>query len=529
MRRSHTYYIYSIVSGLVLLGALLSGCTRVDPVEPMDETSEGIVFTPEVTSTKGLLDAADLSTSGTKIKVYDYISNFDGEVGGATVTTSQTVKYFDAMIAYNGSAIWPYCNPSTGAIDATIAYPWTKKGTHTFFGWLDTDGKASGLSTSTLFTGSSPSAFGFNESTRVLSIPTTVMGESTPQFDFSYASPVSVDAATRTPGSSVSQTLQHLFTAFKITATNTSGNTILLKSVSLRGMKNSRSATIDFKTVPPTVSTANLSAVNIPLFTYDAPVNADPYGPVFVDLDEELDELMPNQFLLMWPQTYAELTDATLHVVYKVRVTTDGGDQDSDELEADIVLKNQPVFRTNSTGMDAGKKYIFNLQFKKSTLDIYTNVLPWEYEEFDWDYANRSISARSGMFKDGVLAFYRGTGESATEPTTDEWSAKTMRFISRNEVLTGRFYIEAPTLGRWSINAYPLSAARYFIIEPTSDDIDVYTDNGKAEFTVRVNPDLTPASTQTLYFSVSIYFNGEWHDANSEFNRKNIKLVLDAN
>lgn len=524
MRRSHIHII------IIALGfALLATASCIRGIEPEDRLSEGITFAPEVTSTKGLLDAADLPHAGTKIHVYDYISGFDGEVGGNPVTSGQTVKYFDDRITYDSTVAtyWPYCNSSTGAPDASVAYPWTKSGTHTFFGWLDADGAASpALTAASLFGTGQPT---LNESTRVLSIPTTVMGESTPQFDFSYASPVSVDAATRTPGSSVSQTLQHLFTAFKITATNTSGNTILLKSVSLRGMKNSRSATIDFKTVPPTVSTANLSAVNIPLFTYDAPVNADPYGHVFVDLDEELDELMPNQFLLMWPQTYAELTDATLHVVYKVRVTTDGGDQDSDELEADIVLKNQPVFRTNSTGMDAGKKYIFNLQFKKSTLDIYTNVLPWEYEEFDWDYANRSISARSGMFKDGVLAFYRGTGGSATEPTTDEWSAKTMRFTSRNEVLTGRFYIEAPTLGKWSINAFPLSAAQYFIIEPTSDDIDVYTDNGKAEFTVRVNPDLTPASTQTLYFNVSIYFNGEWHDANSEFNRKNIKLVLDAN
>ena len=66
-------------------------------------------------------------------------------------------------------------------------------------------------------------------------------------------------------------------------------------------------------------------------------------------------------------------------------------------------------------------------------------------------------------------------------------------------------------------------------MEPTSGDIDAYTDNGKVEFTVRANRDLSPSSNQTLFFNVAIYFNGEWHDANSEFNRKNIKLVLNAN
>ena len=95
--------------------------------------------------------------------------------------------------------------------------------------------------------------------------------------------------------------------------------------------------------------------------------------------------------------------------------------------------------------------------------------------------------------------------------------------------MTGRFYIEAPTSGRWQITTYPLSASQYFIISPTTGDIDVNTENGKAEFTVSVNPELAPLSTQTLYFNVSLFFNGEWHDANSEFNRKNIRLVLDAN
>lgn len=526
--KRHILELFTLAAAL----ALTAGCSRIEIPDP--GSGEGIVFSPEQASTKGLLDAANLAQTGTKIQVYDYITGFDGKVGNTTVSASQTVKYFSDLISYDSgvSTYWPYWNSSTGAPDVTIAYPWTKKGTHTFFGWLDTDGTASGLSTTTLFGANQPS---LNESTRVLSIPMTTMGTATPQFDFSYSGVESVNAATRTAGTAVPMELQHLFTAFKLTVTNTSGNSILLKSVTLTGMKNSRSATIDFSAAPPTVATVVGTSSPVTLYTYTPGAGEDPYGHEFIYYDAELDELMPGAFLLMWPQTYAELDGATLDVVYKVRTFTNEEHtqyNDSDELTANVVLTNQNVFKQNRTGMDAGTKYVFNLQFKKSTLDIYTTILPWEYEAYDWDYSDHSISARSGMFKDGVLAFYRYSVQDdayTVTPTTDEWSAKAMRFNSRSEVMKGRFYIESPREGRWQVIASPLSAAQYFVITPTSGDIDAYTDNGKCEFTVSVNPDLSPQSTQNLYFSVQLFFNGEWHDANSEFNRKNIRLVLDAN
>ena len=503
-------HIPEIFASVVLL-ALLQGCSRVDPVV------NGITFAPDVASTKGLLNASGLNQSGTKIQVYDYISGFNGTVGNTTVTSSQTVKYFSDLIAYNGAAIWPYWNASTQAPDATIAYPWTKTGTHSFFGWLYEDGTSPGIAASDLFGSGQPS---FNESTRVLSFPTTTMSKASPQFDFSYSGVISVDAATHTTGA-VQMPLDHLFSALKLTLINTSGNTIMLKSVTLRGMKNRRSATIDFSADTPSVATDNLSSVDVPIF-----VSGSENGTEYPNLDHEIQLA---DFFLMWPQSYSELDGATLDVVYFIK---DVNDVVSDELSASMDLDNLIIFKTDSTGMVAGTKYTFMLQFKESTLDIYVRVLPWEYEAYDWDYSNRSISARSGMPKDGVLAFYRWNSTTSAydvQPTTDEWSAKTLRFTTRQEVLTGRFYIESPTSGRWQVTAYPASAASYFIVSPTSGDIDVYTDNGLAEFTVRVNPDATPTSTQTLYFNVSMFFNGDWHDANSEFNRKNIKLVLDAN
>ena len=492
------------VSILLLVSLLVAVSCHKDNASGFKDVK--IIFSAaDGASTKALMNDAALKTNGNKMRVFDELTGFSGTVSWMT---GGNTYYIDDEIVYADKPVWDFVSGR--------AYPWTTDGEHLFFGWLSYDKTLD----ETVDDFCSPT---FDSNTKTLSIPTLEMNKSTHQFDFMYSDMVLIDAAERTTNSPVPLQLNHLFTAFRISLNNTSGNKIILKSVVLKGLKNKRSGTIEFTSTSPAVNTDNLSSTDIEVFTSE-----NPDGDVFIheDLDKEL---LPT--MLMWPQSYAELDGAQIEVVYKV-IDTNG--TESDELNSVVVLSNQNIFKTNSVGMLAGTKYSFQLQFKQSTIDIYTRAYPWEYEDYDWDYSENSISARSGMFKDGVLAFYRYSIESddyTIEPTTDEWSAKAMRFTTRDEVFAGRFYIESPASGRWSINAYPESAARYFIIEPTSGDIDVgpYSDNGKCEFSVRANPDLTPESTQNLYFSVAIFFNGEWHDANSEFNRKNIRLVLDAN
>ena len=465
-------------------------------------TAENIVFSPvEQAGTKALLDNDGLHTADNRIRVLDAVSGFSGSADWM----GETPYYINEDIVYDGEPVW--------AFSSQRFYPWTADGSHRFFGWLAYDASLD-LTAEDFFN----EADLFDPANMVFSIPTLTMDISTPVFDFLYTGLAPVEAAARSDSTPIDLPLQHLFTAMGLTIINTSGNAVLLKSVTLTGMKNIRSARIDFTGNAPAVTTDNISSSNVALFT-----SSEPSGDSYVSVDRE-EDLVPD--ILMWPQSYADLENARLVVEYNIR---DQYGIVSDDLSATIDLNDQAIFKTHLTGMDAGTRYSFLLQFKKSTIDLYTRALPWEYEEYDWDYAEHSISARSGMFKDGVLAFYRGVGITASEPTTDEWSARTMRFQTRNEIMTGRFYIEAPTSGLWQVSAYPLSSADYFIITPTSGDINADVENGKAEFTVSVNPERIPNSTQTLYFNVSIFFNGEWHDANSEFNRKNIKLVLDAN
>lgn len=464
----------------------------------------GIVFkAQEASATKALMDNAALQTNGNRLHVFDQLTGFSGTASWLDGDS----YYIDEEISYSGNPIWDF---SSGR-----AYPWTTDGEHLFFGWLCYDNNL--RKTETQFCNPS-----FNKATKTMSIPVKEMNLETEQFDFMYSDVVLIDAAERTSNDPVALQLNHLFSAFEVTLNNTSGNTVLLKSVKITGLKNSRSATIAFDSAKPTVTTDNISSTDIEIYT-----SANPDGDTFIhqDLVRNLSAMK-----LMWAQTYVELNGAQIEVVYHI---VDSHDVTSNELTSTIILSNQAFFKQNSTGMDAGTKYSFLLQFKKSTIDLQVRVLPWEYEAYDWNYADRSISARSGTgYRDGVLAFWRynsQTEEYDISPTPDEWSAKAMRFNTRSEVMKGRFFIESPYEGRWQITAYPASAARYFVLTPTSGDIDVTTNDGMAEFSVSVNPDLSPSSTQSLYFSVSLYFNGEWTDANSEFNRKNIRLVLDAN
>lgn len=498
------------LSTYLLICALVAfvSCEKDRKATDVGLKDETIELSPrEAVSTKALMDNAELHTNGNKMRVFDILSGFSGTVSWMD---EGNPYYINDEIVYNGNAVWEYTSGRK--------YPWTVDGSHIFFGWLSYDSHLA--ESDTQFCSDA-----YDAANQILSIPIKEMNTATDQFDFMYSTVKYVDAEDHVAGSPVPLELKHLFTAFNLTLNNTSDNRIYLKRVTLSGMKNVRSAQIAFTSNIPTVTTSDISSTDIVLF--ESPnISGDPAGTLFesVDAAQTLSD-----FMLMWPQSYVDLSGAQLVVEYNI---LDASDQLSEDLSSTIILDKQNVFKTNSVGMDAGTKYTFLLEFRKSTIVFDLKVLPWEYESYEWDYSDHSVSARSGTFRDGVLAFYRYnllTDAYDREPTSDEWSAKTMRFNTRNEILKGRFYIESPTSGRWQISAYPLSAAQYFVIEPTSGGIDAFTDNGKTEFTISVDPNLTPSTTQTLYFNVAIYFNGEWHDANSEFNRKNFKLVLDAN
>ena len=103
----------------------------------------------------------------------------------------------------------------------------------------------------------------------------------------------------------------------------------------------------------------------------------------------------------------------------------------------------------------------------------------------------------------------------------------TVTLQSQNDVLTGNFQIYSPHTGLWAITPWSDDGALdYFTVSPTEGEIGFDLSVGKQVVEFTITPSTTaPPSTVTLHFKVAIMLNGEWVDADSEFNRKDWKIV----
>lgn len=501
---------HSYIFGALLLLALLSSCRRNEPdvPEPSPLTDVPIRLVSGGAETKAMLEGtAALDNNGTKTTIYDYLSNFEGTIkvdGGEPTeyTSSDVFKYFSDVISYpGGDGAWTY--------DSGNSYRWTRTGTHTFFGWMTADG-ASSITTQSFF-GSAPS---FDESTRVLSLPAKTIDTTTPQYDFLYSETKSVDAA-EAGTAPVPLLYKHLFSALKIQVQNVSTSTFVVTGIQTQYFYNTKAASIDFS--DGSVSYTGSTAANIvpTVSNQTMAPNANFY-------------LWGDQYTLVWPQTPGEIQDAKIKVTYYL--------PDDPENVFDVYIELNKVRvggrPLTDTGLEAGKKYSFILQFKDSSIDLDIHVLDWYYSEDERTFEDASVAANSEAPYDGVLWLYHEDGTTISKDVD-----RKMTMVNSQEVIRGSFYLYTPHSGRWQVSIFPMDAAQYFVVEPNSGDItpDMFEDSdsrnwGYVEFHVRANPDIAaPTAVQTAHFTVSVYFGNEWHDANSEFNRKDFRLVRNPN
>lgn len=448
-------------------------------------------------ATKAFLTSID--NDNTTVQVYDYLSDFTGKivVDGVDVTAEDGdfFEYFGDVLEYpGGDGAWTYSSGNS--------YRWTRSGTHNFFGWLLDDAGQTGLNYNAFF-GENPS---YDSSTMTLTIPQKTITTSTTQFDFLYAPTYSLAPGNAGYGQLVPLSFSHLFTALNITIQNVSDNRIVLKNVESDDMYNTRGALINFSTGQ--VYYVNSTEGNfIPALPSNQPLAA-----------ETGTYTLWSGHKIMWPQTAAEMENAKLLITYDILDDEDVPTEYTSTVELkNIRISGVPI---TDTGLEAGKKYTLTLQFKNGSIDLLPFVAPWTYSEESWDYADNSIAARTGNeFHDGVLMLYKNSVAGTNY---------TIELTNTSEVINGEFYIEAPLHGRWQVSLYPAEAAQYFTITPHEGNIDMdmmsAPNNGKVAFTITASS-AAPEYTVTAYFNVSIYMGNEWHDANSEFNRKNWKVI----
>ena len=297
--------------------------------------------------TKAMLDAGDGETQGTfytdgnRLQIYDFVDN-------------ATEAYIDDQVGpdvpgnnYGYPGVWPFVGGP---------HQWTP-GVHKFFGWLAYDANAGMEDTADTPEEFFGTGFTFAEATRTLTIPSKTITIATPQFDFLYSNIISTEARQEPVG----LVFSHLFTAFRITALNRDdASTITIKKIVLSGIHNTKSAQIVFSGTEPAV-TYNDSGTHAD-FTFNISA-AD--GVLTTDAKD-----MTATYLL-WPQTSADFTHATMSIEYDY--TIDG--QTSQNSRPGIPLGSTFEWK-------AGVVNSLNIAFDVDQITFYINSLQ------EWDYAN---------------------------------------------------------------------------------------------------------------------------------------------
>ena len=395
-------YVYIIGMSLTLLAA--SAC-RKESYDPAVFRDQAIRFSGNRV-TKGFLEADGLYKTGTQVKVFDFLTGFDGEVNGTTYTPSDQIKYIDDVVEFlGGSNTWPYQTVSH-------EYRWTKSGTHRFFGWLNKDqayNNDEGLTTAGFF-GSSPS---LNENTLVMTTPTYSWTTASPQYDFVYAKSAVLRDASQNDYSDIELPMKHLFTAVSLTFENKSTGT----PVQVTGLStlyegrdlflHKGSATVDYSGNGEAIPSYSLSGdVENPFFSASnisgtTIFSGEKYdilsGVKLNNADGSAVYGASPSFYMTWPLTVSQISPGP-----------SGEDVFGDKFYTDedkvLALTYQAgglapeTIRVPFPGKPwlAGTRNHMNIEFTEKAISITAETLPWDYNEQTISFNDESVVVPDG-------------------------------------------------------------------------------------------------------------------------------------
>ena len=496
-------YIYIIVSVALLFIAV--GCHK-EGDEDSTYRSETIHFAGgEVT--KAFLEQNGIEKTGTQVKVYDFLTGFDGTINGVTVTPSDRVKYVDEVIEYNESSTnkWPF-------LIVAHEYRWTRSGTHRFFGWLHKDRPFTpGLvpadeKTTESFFGSSPV---LNESTLVMTTPSYTWTKNSPQYDFVFSKQAVLRNAASGDYSDVILPMKHLFTAVSITLENMSTST----AIEVTGLStvyqgedlllHSGYATVDFSVNGELTPTYTLTGdAEHPLF------DASAMSGITVGVGQKYDLLSGTNlttsgsptFYLTWPLTLGQVSPGPSgEDIF--------GDKYYLESEKILALSYSANGRPSETvripfpqkAWRAGTKMHMNIEFTDKAISIVAETLPWDYNEQEMSFNGESLVVPDG-------------GKLVIEGMSSLQDNAKVYLTTENPELTCKLSISSlkgSTLVIKKIGADPA----YFTLDPASLTIT----GGQLSFKIRGSSLPTGGVERTCKLSFSVELpDGREIDGDSE-------------
>ena len=338
------YYRHILAATAVLLTT--AACNKNEPDGPQQINAPIAISATEAGTTKALLDNGTFKTTGNRIQVYDFVTS-EGNVA-EHINDHIGPELNSNSPLHTPGYTWPFVNGP---------HQWCP-GVHKFFGWLAKDANMTSSNTPEVFFGQ-----GFSFNNYVLTIPQVAFTKDTPQFDFMYSN-IYITEPINTP---VPLEFSHLFSAFYITGENKQDETVYdIKSITLRGLNNTQSATINF-------SPGNETGTANPVVTY-TDTGASNYGFVFdfsstdTTLSKEDGQKNLTGIYLMWPQKTEYFTDAKLVINYTYVVS--GSETTAPEKEIDLSSMNS---------WEPG-------QIKKLNLVFNVDQITFRIEELvDWD------------------------------------------------------------------------------------------------------------------------------------------------
>ena len=396
----------------------------------------------EAGDTKAILNSESFSKIGNELQIYDYYT----PVATEESPTPTPHFYIKDQVRSNGSS-WPFVKGK---------YEWTTDGVHKFYGWLAKDANFDNSETEDDESMTADeffnNGFSFSEENQKLTIGNKVLGQTTEQYDFMYSKIITRDLNDEIDYSPVKMEFNHLFTAFKFSAQNTSTNTVKLKSVTLSGLKDSRSATIDYSTDgdKPTISYHNVNSIGT--FEFNTVTN-----DVGLELPKTQVQLSDDYFL-MWPHTKNDfkptetLPAATITVVYDYFETDDEGNVTLEQLD-----QSKSIYLQDIAAWEAGKKYDLNLQFKDKEIILECTVQNWipVVEEID--------------FTEQVSGSLPLTWEEETVDEIIEEEGKVILYSSTSKTAICRFKIDTPRGATWTASLISIEGHQdaFSIVEDT--------------------------------------------------------------
>ena len=312
MKHIHT------LAAAVFMAAALSSCAKMR-VETEDVRPSGTPIRMAVSSegaqTKALFGASSFSAEGNVLQIWDVYFN-------SVVAPQAYIEGTNVVSTGPTGAVWPF-KEGDAVTSPDKHYYWTKTGTHRFYGVLVKDNSGSAPLTPM-------TRWGFDETHKVYSVPTTTLTLTSPQFDFVYSNVIERNLDNGAPTTAVPLKFNHLFSAFGFTFENDSPSSFNIKSATLK-VDDKAAAKIDYSNVwDKGFAPADADNWN-PAVTYTGLTMSSQTGISGKNVDIQAgtcydmfqggkitDMTKYDKYTLIWPQ---DLTGKTLEINYAMTVT----------------------------------------------------------------------------------------------------------------------------------------------------------------------------------------------------------------